>query len=141
MKSIQDIREDFALLDEWDDRYRYIIELGKALPPLPDEAHNAANKVQGCASQVWLAVRHEDDNGTVRLHYSGDSDALIVRGLVAIIISLFDGKTPAEIRATEAGSLFEELGLGEHLTQQRSNGLAAMVRRIKADAEEIAATA
>lgn len=135
---IEQIISDFELLDEWEDRYRYIIELGKKLPPLPDEERNAANKVRGCASQVWLSTKVEDGR---RLHFAGDSDALIVRGLVAIAIALFDRKTADEIVRTDAEAVFARLDLRAHLTAQRSNGLRALVDRIKADAEAVRAPA
>ncbi len=132
---IDDLIADFALLDDWEDRYRYIIELGRKLAPLPEAAHNDANKVRGCASQVWLETTVEDRDGTPVLHFVGDSDAMIVRGLVAIVLALFDGKPAATILATDAEAVFASLDLRAHLTQQRSNGLAAMVKRIRADAE------
>lgn len=135
MTKIDDIVEDFALLDEWDDRYRYVIELGRALPPLPDSAHTDANKVQGCASQVWL-ISHVAPKGTKGpvLSFEGDSDAHIVRGLVAILIALYSGKGAREILATDALDLFDRIGLRENLTPQRSNGLRSMVERIRAEA-------
>ena len=137
MTTIDDIRDNFELLDEWDDRYRYVIELGRTLDPLPEEDHSAENKVQGCVSQVWLSKRLDrNGNGEPLLHYRGDSDAHIVRGLVAIVLMLFSGHTPKEILATDALALFKEFGFGEHLTPQRSNGLRAMVERIKNDARE-----
>ncbi|HVG51029.1 MAG TPA: SufE family protein, partial [Xanthobacteraceae bacterium] len=124
-------------LDEWDDRYRYIIELGRSLPALPDEARSEANKVRGCASQVWLKTRIEP-NGAAgpSLHFRGDSDAHIVRGLIAILLALYSGKAAREILSADAIAVFEELGLKEHLTPQRSNGFRAMVERINADARE-----
>ncbi len=131
---IDDIVADFDLLDEWEDRYRYVIELGKALEPLPEADRVADNKVRGCASQVWLATRVEGEGANARLHFQGDSDAMIVRGLVAIALSLFDGKSAAEIEATDAEALFDRLDLRAHLTAQRSNGLRALVDRIKSDA-------
>jgi cysteine desulfuration protein SufE len=133
--SIDRIIEDFAFLDDWDDRYRYIIELGKGMPPLSEAARTPENKVRGCASQVWLDTRVGGDRGNPLLHFAGDSDAMIVRGLVAIAIALFDGKPAREILRTDAQGLFDKLGLSEHLTAQRSNGLRALVDRIKADAE------
>ncbi len=133
--SIDRIIEDFAFLDDWEDRYRYIIELGKGLTPLPDASRTSDNKVRGCASQVWLDTRIGGKPGDPLLHFAGDSDALIVRGLVAIAIALFDGKPAREILKTDAQALFDRLGLSEHLTAQRSNGLRALVDRIKADAE------
>jgi len=142
MTTIDDIRDNFELLDEWDDRYRYVIELGRTLDPLPEEDHSAENKVQGCVSQVWLSRRIDrNGNGEPLLHYRGDSDAHIVRGLVAIVLTLFSGHTPKEILATDALALFKEFGFGEQLTPQRSNGLRAMVERIKNDAREALAAA
>lgn len=138
--TIDEIRDNFELLDEWDDRYRYVIELGRMLAPLPDEDHSAANKVQGCASQVWLSRRLEPgNNGEQVLRFLGDSDAHIVRGLIAILLSLLDGKTAREILATDAIAVFNELGFAEHLTPQRSNGLRSMVERIRADARDVLA--
>jgi cysteine desulfuration protein SufE len=136
--SIDAIRADFALLDDWEDRYRYVIELGRALPPLPEAVRTDANKVQGCASQVWLATSIKPDGaaGPV-LSFQGDSDAHIVRGLIAILFALYAGRSAAEILRTDARALFGDLGLGEHLTQQRSNGFFSMVERIRADAEAL----
>jgi cysteine desulfuration protein SufE len=135
LATLQDIRDDFALLDEWEDRYRYVIELGRTLAPLPDSLRTDANKVRGCASQVWLATRVEDADGPApRLKFVADSDAHIVRGLIAILFALYDGRRADEILATDADRLFNELGLKEHLTPQRSNGLASMVARIRTDA-------
>ncbi len=139
--TIDQIIDDFELLDDWEDRYRYVIELGKRLEPLPEAQKTDANKVRGCASQVWLVTTCQDENGQPRLHFVGDSDALIVRGLVAIAITLFNGKSPPEIVATDADGLFDRLGLKAHLTAQRSNGLRSLVDRIKADARALAATA
>lgn len=135
MATLQDIRDDFALLDEWEDRYRYVIELGRTLEPLPDSLRTDANKVRGCASQVWLATKVVDGGAAApRLKFVADSDAHIVRGLIAILFALYDGKPATEILATDADRVFNELGLKEHLTPQRSNGLASMVARIRADA-------
>ena len=112
MTTIDEIRDNFALLDEWDDRYRYVIELGRTLEPLSEAEHSAENKVQGCVSQVWLSKRVERDaNGEPRLIYIGDSDAHIVRGLVAIVLTLFSGQTPKEILGTDALALFDEFGM------------------------------
>ncbi|MCK9909202.1 SufE family protein [Microbacteriaceae bacterium K1510] len=135
MNGIDEIIENFALLDEWDDRYRYVIELGRALPPLAGEAHTDVNKVRGCASQVWL-VTHVKPNGSGGpvLTFEGDSDAHIVRGLIAILFALYSGKNARQILDTDAATLFEQLGLKENLTPQRSNGLRSMVERIRADA-------
>jgi len=132
---IDEIVDNFSLLDEWDDRYRYVIELGRGLSPLPERDGTMANKVQGCVSQVWLATtvrgRGADD---AELTFLGDSDAHIVRGLVAILLATFSGKSAGEILAADAIALFERLGLREHLTPQRSNGFRSMVERIRADA-------
>ena len=133
--TIAEIVANFSLLDDWDDRYRYVIELGRALPPFEERDRNAANKVQGCASQVWLAteVKPDDADGPV-LSFSGDSDAHIVRGLIAILFATYSGKHAREILSTDAVALFEQMGLREHLTPQRSNGFRSMVQRIKTDA-------
>jgi cysteine desulfuration protein SufE len=139
--TIDDIRENFELLEEWDDRYRYVIELGRTLEPLPEGEHSPENKVQGCVSQVWLSKRIDRGQGEPRIHYRGDSDAHIVRGLVAIVLTLFSGHTPKEILDTDALAVFEEFGFREHLTPQRSNGLRSMVERIKTDARETLAAA
>jgi len=122
-------------MEEWDDRYRYLIELGRALPPLPEDARNDANKVQGCASQVWLATSVKP-NGSAgpMLSFAGDSDAHIVRGLIAVLFALYSGKGAKEILSTDAVALFEKLGLRDHLTPQRSNGFRSMVERIRRDA-------
>jgi cysteine desulfuration protein SufE len=136
MTPIDEILENFALLDEWDDRYRYVIELGRTLAPLADSAHTDENKVQGCASQVWLLTRVKP-NGSAGpiLSFEGDSDAHIVRGLIAILFALYSGKGASEILATDALALFDRIGLRENLTPQRSNGLRSMVERIRAEAK------
>jgi cysteine desulfuration protein SufE len=140
--TIDEIRDNFALLDDWDDRYRYVIELGRMLDPMPDAEHSAANKVQGCASQVWLSRQLARNNHDERvLSYLGDSDAHIVRGLIAILLTLLSDRTPQEILATDALAVFDELGFREHLTPQRSNGLRSMVERIRTDARETLAAA
>jgi cysteine desulfuration protein SufE len=133
--TIDEIIENFELLDEWDDRYRYIIELGRMLPELPADAHTETNKVRGCASQVWLMtqVRPDGRDGPV-LDFQGDSDAHIVRGLIAILFALYSGQPARSIVRLDAEALFQRLGLREHLTPQRSNGFRAMVDRIKSDA-------
>ena len=141
MTTIDEIRDNFEILDEWDDRYRYVIELGRTLEPLPEAEHSAANKVNGCVSQVWLQKLVERDGGAPILRYRGDSDAHIVRGLVAIVLSLYSGRTPQEILSTDALAVFDEFGFRDHLTPQRSNGLRAMVERIKTDAKEALAEA
>ena len=135
MTPIDEIVENFTLLEEWDDRYRYVIELGRTLPPLAESAHTETNKVQGCASQVWLLTHVKLEGSAVPiLTFEGDSDAHIVRGLVAILFALYSGKTACEILTTDAIALFDRIGLRENLTPQRSNGLRSMVERIRAEA-------
>lgn len=130
----QDIAENLSFLDDWEDRYRYLIELGQALPPLAEAEKTETNKVHGCVSQVWLVSGREGD----ALTYRGESDAMIVRGLVAVLVALYSGRPAAEVAATDAIAAFDELGLREHLTTQRSNGLTAMVNRIRSEASAIA---
>jgi cysteine desulfuration protein SufE len=132
---LDEIVDNFSLLDEWDDRYRYVIELGRALSPLPERERTDANKVQGCASQVWLATTvHPDSQTGPILAFAGDSDAHIVRGLIAILFAMFSGKRASDILSTDAIAVFDRLGLRGHLTPQRSNGFRSMVERIRADA-------
>ena len=132
--TIDEIIENFDLLDEWDDRYRYLIELGRELAPLAEEAHNEDNKVRGCASQVWLETRVDRSSGRPVLHFLGDSDAHIVRGLVYLMLALYSGHSAQHIIETDPQPIFTKLGLDAHLTPQRSNGVRSMVERIKADA-------
>ena len=141
MTTIDEIRDNFALLEEWDDRYRYVIELGRTLAPMPEAEHSAANKVNGCASQVWLSKQIDRSDGEPQVNYLGDSDAHIVRGLIAILLTLYSGRTPQGILGTDAIAVFDEFGFREHLTPQRSNGLRAMVERIRSDAREALAEA
>jgi cysteine desulfuration protein SufE len=141
MTTINEIRENFELLEEWDDRYRYVIELGRTLEPMPEAEHSSKNKVQGCVSQVWLSKKMECDGDGPVLKYLGDSDAHIVRGLIAILLTLYSGRTPREILATDATGVFDEFGFRDHLTPQRSNGLRAMVERIRTDARAALAEA
>src|SRR5262249_6790345 len=140
--TIDEIIDNFSVLDEWDDRYRYVIELGRTLTPLDEAARNETNKVQGCASQVWLAttIRPNGAAGPV-LHFVGDSDAHIVRGLIAILFALYSDRPARDILAADAIALFDKLGLREHLTPQRSNGFRSMVERIRADARAALAAA
>ena len=140
--SIDEIIDNFSLLDEWDDRYRYLIELGRTLTPLAERDHSDANKVQGCVSQVWLATTVQPNGaaGPV-LIFTGDSDAHIVRGLIAILFAMFSGRHAREILASDAVETFERLGLREHLTPQRSNGFRSMVERIRSDAHAALARA
>ena len=135
--TIDEIVENFSFLDDWDDRYGYLIELGRALAPLPEGTRNDANKVQGCVSQVWVVPEREDGDET-RIRFRGDSDAHIVRGLVAIALALYSGRTAREIAETDAEPVFNRIGLAEHLTPQRANGLRAMVSRIRDTAREAA---
>ena len=141
--TIDEILENFAVLDQWDDRYRYVIELGRALAPLPDSARNETNKVRGCASQVWLETTIKKPSGAAGpvLTFVGDSDAHIVRGLIAILLALYSGKSATDILKTDAIAIFDQLGLREHLTPQRSNGLRSMVERIRTDAQAALAAA
>lgn len=131
---IDSIVEDFELLDNWDDRYRYLIELGRALPPFPEERRTEQTKVQGCASQVWLVSDASAGPDGPRLSLVGDSDAHIVRGLVAILLALYSDRPARDILATDPGAVFTRIGLKDHLTPQRSNGLRSMVERIRAEA-------
>jgi cysteine desulfuration protein SufE len=133
--TIQSITEDFALLDDWEERYRYVIEVGEALPPFPDSERTPSNKVPGCVSQVWLTTRYGEGPDPV-VTFAGDSDAHIVRGLVAILLALYSGRKASEILTTDAEGTLRTLGLDEHLTPQRSNGLRSMVNRIRTDAQK-----
>ena len=142
MTTIDEIVDNFTLLDQWDDRYRYVIELGRTLRPLPENAHNETNKVRGCASQVWLLTHVKPDGaGGPTLTFDGDSDAHIVRGLIAILLALYSGKRARDILETDALKLFDRIGLRENLTPQRSNGLRSMVERIRAEAKAALAPA
>ncbi|MEO6396403.1 MAG: SufE family protein [Devosia sp.] len=132
--AFQEIVDNLSFLEDWEDRYRYIIELGQKLPALAAEERNPANKVSGCVSQVWLVSGREGEN----LTYRGESDAMIVRGLVAILVALYSGRPPKEIAATDAIALLDQMGLREHLSTQRSNGLVAMVNRIRSEARGLA---
>ena len=131
---IDDILDNFELLDDWEERYRYLIELGRMMDPLPGPERTEAKKVPGCASQVWLDTQIEPAGGEPVMRLRGESDAHIVRGLVALLIALYSGKTPADALSTDALGLFKKLGLAEHLTPQRSNGVRSMVERIRGDA-------
>jgi cysteine desulfuration protein SufE len=134
------IMSDFDLLDDWEDRYRYIIDLGRSLEPLPDGARSDMNKVQGCVSQVWLDTSVGAGADPV-ISYKGDSDAHIVRGLVALVLAIYSGQKASRIRATDALEILKTLGLDQHLSPQRSNGLKAMVQRIRKDSETALAAA
>ena len=141
--SIEQIIDDFGILDSWDDRYRYVIELGRALPEFPEAARTDRNKVQGCASQVWFVSETQPakNGGGPVIELKGDSDAHIVKGLIAILFALYSGQPAKKILDTDAIALFNRLGLGEHLTPQRSNGFRSMVDRIRADARAALAAA
>ena len=132
---IEDIEQDFAVLDDWEDRYKYIIELGKELPPLEDAFRIPGNKVQGCASQVWLQSFVSNRGDSTILRFAGDSDALIVRGLIAIAFALFSGQTAERILAMDVSKELGKLQLADHLSPQRSNGFLSLIARIKQDAK------
>ena len=138
-QTIEAIRDDFSFLDDWEDRYRYVIELGSGLEPYPEAARDDAHKVPGCASQVWLHVERGEGADPL-LELKGDSDAHIVRGLVAILLALYSGRTASEILAIDAEDTFRELGLDSHLSSQRANGLRSMVKRIRPEAAASTAT-
>ena len=139
-QTIDDIVADFDFLDDWEDRYRYVIDLGRDLKPYPESARDAAHKVRGCVSQVWLKSTLNGDADPV-IEFVGDSDAHIVRGLVAIMMVLYSGKRASEILAINPEAILKTLGLDEHLTPQRSNGLRAMIGRIRNEAQAALATA
>ncbi len=132
-ENITDMIDDFAFLDDWEDRYMHVIDLGKQLAPLSDAEKTPVTKVQGCTSQVWL-VTEKDVTGE-KLVFRGDSDAHIVRGLVAVVLEIYSGRTPREIVALNAEPILAQLGLAEHLSSQRANGLRAMIKRIQDEAE------
>lgn len=133
--TLDELRENFDLLESWEERYRYLIDLGKALPPMDDALKSAHTKVDGCLSQVWMLGRL-DDAGLLR--YLADSDAAIVRGLIAVLMVAYDGRRPDEVVATDIDGLFDALGLGQHISLNRRNGFFAMVQRIKAEATRLA---
>jgi len=129
--AFEEIVENFELLDDWEERYRYVIELGREMASLPEDRKTAATKVEGCVSQVWLVPRLEQNSGGEDcLHFEGDSDAMIVRGLIAVLRALYDGQPLRLIRAINARAELGRLGLDQHLSAQRSNGLKAMIRRL-----------
>ena len=136
MAEIDQLVDDFSFLSNWEDRYQYVIELGRELEPLPDELKTEDNKVRGCVSQVWLSsdTGTNPDGSDEPMVFVGDSDAHIVRGLIAILLAIYSGKTPGQILQINAREILARFGLEEHLTPQRSNGLFAMVERIRADA-------
>ena len=133
---IEDLITDFEFFDNWEDKYKFIIELGKNCPPLNENEKNNENKVDGCASQVWLITKKEKLNDKIILKFKGDSDALIVKGLVVILFSIFSEKSPDEIIKIDAFEKLRNLDLERNLTMQRSNGLSSMVKRIKEEAQK-----
>ena len=132
---IDDIIEDFEVIDDWEERYRYLIELGRGLAPLADAVRTDANKVRGCASQVWLSTRIVPGAGGPVIEFVGDSDAHIVKGLVAILLAMFSGRSARAILTIDPEPIFRTLSLREHLTPQRSNGVNSMIQRIRRDAQ------
>lgn len=134
MDPIETLLSDFDVLDDWEDRYKHVIELGRELPLLPEADHSPENKVRGCASQVWITSRTSGPRDDPLLTFNGDSDALIVKGLIAIAFMIYSGKPASQILTADAGAVLGKLGLAGHLTQQRSNGFASMIQRIKSDA-------
>ncbi|MEE9272440.1 MAG: SufE family protein [Robiginitomaculum sp.] len=132
-QNIQDLIDDFSFLEDWEDRYIHVIELGKALPDFTDAEKTTQNKVNGCVSQVWLIAETANSNPHI-INYRGDSDAHIVKGLIAIVLTIFSGLTANEIQNIDANSIIGEIGLAEHLSAQRANGLNAMIDRIKKNA-------
>lgn len=142
MPSIDDILADFDVIDDWEERYRYVIELGKGLEPLDEADRTDANKVRGCASQVWLATRVEADGADgPRLIFTGDSDAHIVKGLVAVMLAIFSGRTAKDILGLDPEPIFTAISLRDHITPQRANGVNAMIDRIRSDARAALAAA
>ena len=131
---IDDVIETFAMLDAWEDRYRYLIDLGRDLDGLADSERNEDNRVRGCASQVWVVTDRDSQGPDALLRFRGDSDAHIVKGLVALVLAFYSGHTAQDIITRDITPLFKQLGLSEHLTPQRSNGVRAMVERIRQDA-------
>ncbi len=133
--SFEELTENFALFDDWEDRYRYLIDLGRKLPPFPDALKTDAHKVRGCMSQVWMVPGHPEGAPT-RFAFAADSDAHIVKGLIAVLGTLYSGKTPAEIAAIDTDAAFRGLGLDQHLSPSRRNGLVSMVEKIKTYAQK-----
>ena len=130
-EAFETIVDDFAFLEDWEDRYRYVIELGKDMPPLDDAQKVPTTKVEGCASQVWLVPHVEGQGADAKISFDGDSDAMIVRGLIAVLRALFNGLPASEIARIDAQAQMARLGLDQHLSSQRSNGLRAMIARIR----------
>ena len=134
--AFEEIAETFDFLEDWEDRYRHVIELGKAMPPLDNAFKVPATKVDGCASQVWILPQIEGQGADAVFHFQGESDAMIVRGLIAVLHALYDGLSMADVMRVDAGAELARLGLNDHLSAQRSNGVRAMVERIRLLAAE-----
>ena len=134
--SFNDIIDDFEFLENWEDKYKYIIDMGSSLAALKSNDYNDDNKVEGCASQVWLVVEENSKQGKTILKFKGDSDAYIVKGLIAIIFALFSEKTPSEILEIDPMSELKKLNLEKNISQQRSNGLTAMINRVFSEAKK-----
>lgn len=130
-EDFEEIAETFEFLDDWEERYRHVIELGRALQPMDEALKVPANKVEGCASQVWLFARIDGDGAQARFGFLGDSDAMIVRGLIAVLHALYAGRAIGDIEAIDARAQLARLGLDSHLSSQRSNGVRAMIERIR----------
>jgi len=134
--NLETIIEDFEFFDDWEDRYKYIMDLGKSLDPLSDDDYGKTNKVDGCASQVWLIINEEEVNEEIILKFKADSDSFLVKGLLAIIISIFSGKTPSNILKINYNSELDKLNLKENISQQRSNGLTAVINKVISEAQK-----
>ena len=130
-ETFEEVAETIAFLDDWEDRYRYVIDLGRAMPPMPESLKSPLTKVDGCASQVWIAPALDGEGAARRLTFTGDSDAMIVRGLIAVLRLMLNGKKPSELLETDVEAALAGLGLDQHLSAQRSNGLRAMVARLR----------
>ncbi len=130
-EEFDELAETFEFLEDWEDRYRHVIDMGKAMPPLEEALKVPATKVDGCASQVWLVPKVEGNGPGAVFHFRGESDAMIVRGLIAVLIALYDGRTVAEVGKVDPLAELGRLDLNDHLSAQRSNGLRAMVERIR----------
>ena len=135
--AFQDIAENLSFLDDWEDRLNYLIELGQALPPMAEDDKTDQNKVKGCVSNVWLVSSAEHAGGSATMSFRGQSDAIITKGLVAVLLALYSGRPAAEIADTDAIAWFKKIGLSEHLGMQRSNGLVAMVNRIRGEGQAL----
>jgi cysteine desulfuration protein SufE len=134
--NLETIIEDFEFFDDWEDRYKYIMDLGKSLDPLSDDDYGKTNKVDGCASQVWLIINEEEVNEETILKFKADSDSFLVKGLLAIIISIFSGKTPSNILKINYNDELDKLNLKENISQQRSNGLTAVINKVISEAQK-----